>query len=189
MRCDIGPMLHLDNGFDLRPAGAGDAARIALWMAQPHIRQWWHQDWSVERWAQEITRQAAGEHSVPCVAAVDAEDFGYVELYRVRHDRLAEYYASDEHDWGVHVAIGDLTRVGRGLGRQLLRALADALLRADPACQRVVAEPDLENTPSVRAFVAAGFVQQGELQLPDKRALLMVRTRTMQETGGMTCTT
>lgn len=180
MRCDIRPMLHLGNGFDLRPAGAEDAARIAVWMAQPHVQRWWQQDWSVEHWAEEITQQVAGEHSIPCVAAVGAEDFGYVELYRVRHDRLAEYYASDQHDWGVHIAIGDLTRVGRGLGRQLLRALADALLRADPACQRVVAEPDIENTRSVRAFVAAGFVQQGELQLPEKTAQLMVRTRTVE---------
>jgi lysine N-acyltransferase len=51
----------------------------------------------------------------------------------------------------------------------------------------VVAEPDIENTPSVRAFAAAGFVQHGELQLPEKTALLMVRTRAVQ--GGMTCTT
>ena len=174
-------MLHLDNGFDLRPAVPADAARIALWMAQPHIQRWWQQDWSVERWAQELSTQTAGEHSIPCVAAVDSQDFGYVEVYRVRHDRLAEYYASHDHDWGVHVAIGDVTRVGRGLGRQLLRALADALLRADPQCERVVAEPDIDNTPSVRAFAAAGFVQQGELQLPEKTALLMVRTRTMQQ--------
>lgn len=180
MRCDTTPVLHLDNGFDLRPAGAEDAPRIALWMAQPHIQRWWHQDWSVEHWAQEIERQSVGEHSVPCVAAVDAEDFGYVELYRVRHDRLAEYYDALEHDWGVHIAIGDITRVSRGLGRQLIGAVADALLRADPACQRVVAEPDIQNTPSVRAFAAAGFVQQGELQLPDKTAVLMVRTRTVE---------
>lgn len=180
MRCEVAPVLHLDNGVDLRPAGAEDAAQIAWWMAQPHIQRWWRQDWSVERWAQELSRQSAGEHSTPCVAAVDAEDFGYVELYRVRHDRLAEYYPSDVHDWGVHVAIGDVTRIGRGLGRELLRALADALLRADPACRRVVAEPDIDNTPSVRAFAAAGFVNQGELQLPEKRALLMVRTRTVE---------
>jgi RimJ/RimL family protein N-acetyltransferase len=175
------PMLHLDNGFDLRPACAEDAAKIAWWMAQPHIRQWWHQDWSVERWAQELSEQTAGEHSTPCVVSIDSEDFGYLELYRVRHDRLAEYYASDEHDWGVHVAIGDVTRVGRGLGRRLLRSLADALLGTDPDCLRVVAEPDIDNTQSVRAFAAAGFVKQGELQLPEKTALLMVRTRTVEE--------
>jgi RimJ/RimL family protein N-acetyltransferase len=106
------------------------------------------------------------------MVAVDSVDFGYVEVYRVRHDRLAEYYESDEHDWGVHIAI---TRVGRGFGRRLLRALADALLREYPESRRVVAEPDIDNTPSIRAFTAAGFVSQGELQLPEKTALLMVR--------------
>jgi len=180
VRCELETVLHLDNGFDLRPAAPGDAATIALWMAQPHIRQWWQQDWSVERWAQALTAQASGEHSIPCMAALDSEDLGYVELYRVRYDRLAEYYAYEEHDWGVHVAIGDTTRVGRGIGRGLLRSLADALLRADPRCRRVVAEPDARNTPSVRAFAAAGFVSQGELQLPEKTALLMVRTRTVE---------
>lgn len=173
--------------FELRAADPSDASRIALWMSQPHIARWWHQGWSVERWAQEIEQQAAGEHSAPYLAAVDGEEFAYVELYRVRHDRLAEYYAYGEDDWGVHVAIGDVTRVGQGLGRELLRSLAAVVLQADPDCSQVVAEPDIENTPSVRAFVAAGFVQHGELQLPEKTALLMVRTRAVQ--GGMTCTT
>ncbi|MFG1908321.1 GNAT family N-acetyltransferase [Kribbella sp. NPDC048928] len=167
--------------FQLRRAAPPDAPLIALWMAQPHVRRWWHQGWSVERWAQEIEQQAAGEHSRPCVITLDAEEFAYVELYRVRQDRLAEYYAYDDEDWGVHVAIGDSTRVGRGLGRRLLRTVADTVLRSEPACTRVVAEPDIENTPSVRAFAAAGFVQHGELQLPEKTAVLMVRTRTVQE--------
>jgi RimJ/RimL family protein N-acetyltransferase len=173
-------VLHLDDGFDLRPASPADASTIAWWMTQPHIQQWWNQDWSVERWAQAVEEQVAGEHSIPCMTAVDGEDFGYVELYRVRHDRLAEYYASEEHDWGLHIAIGDTTRVGRGIGRRLLRSLADAVLRADPRCDRVVAEPDACNIPSVRAFAAAGFFTQGELQLPEKTALLMVRSRTVE---------
>jgi RimJ/RimL family protein N-acetyltransferase len=150
-------------------------------MAQPHVRRWWHQSWSIERWVQEIEQQVAGEHSRPCIVTLNQETLAYVELYRVRHDRLAQYYPYDDEDWGLHVAIGDSTRVGTGLGRQLLRSVADMLLREQPGCTRVVAEPDVQNTPSVRAFTAAGFVQQGELQLPEKTAALMVRTRTLQE--------
>jgi RimJ/RimL family protein N-acetyltransferase len=180
VKCDVAPLLHLDSGFDLRPATTSDASTIAWWMVQPHIQKWWCQDWSVERWAQAIEEQVAGEHSIPCLTSVNGEDFGYVELYRVRHDRLAEYYAWQEHDWGIHVAIGDIDRLGRGLGRRLLRALADALFRADPLSERVVAEPDVTNLPSIRAFEAAGFVTQGELELPEKKALLMVRTRTVE---------
>ena len=180
MRCEVAPVLHLDDGFDLRPAQAGDASLVAQWMAQPHIVPWWESDWPVERWAGVLEEQAAGEHSIPCLVALEGRSFAYVELYRVRHDRLAEYYAWREHDWGLPIAIGDVTQVGQGIGRRLLRALADAVLRADPRCDRVVAEPDLRNTPSLRAFAAAGFEPAGELQLPEKTALLMVRSRTVE---------
>ena len=177
MRCEVAPLLHLDNAFDLRPAIADDAELIASWMTRAHILPWWQQDWPVSRWAEELSRLAAGEHTIPCMTARDGVDLAYVELYRVRHDRLAEYYSWQEHDWGLHLAIGDTGFVGRGIGRRLIRSLADALLRADPRCDRVVAEPDVENVPSVRAFGAAGFVSQGELELPEKRAQLMVRGR------------
>jgi RimJ/RimL family protein N-acetyltransferase len=173
--------------FELRVADPSDAPRIALWMQQPHVERWWQQSWSVERWARELEQQVAGEHSTPYLVTVDGEDFAYVEVYRVRHDRLAKYYRFGEEDRGVHVAIGDVSRVGRGLGRELLRSLSERVFNTDPDCAQVVAEPDVTNVPSVRAFAAAGFVQRRELQLPEKTALLMVRTRAAQ--GGMTCTT
>jgi RimJ/RimL family protein N-acetyltransferase len=169
--------LHLAAGFDLRAATPEDAASVAWWMGQDHVRAWWHQPWSVERWAQEIAGQNAGEHSVPCIASYDGEPLGYVELYRVRHDVLAGYYDHDPHDWGVHIAIGEAGRTGSGLGRRLLSAIADALFEAYPGCHRVVAEPDVRNEPSVRAFAAAGFDRSTEVALPDKTAALMVRTR------------
>ena len=177
MRCELAPLLHLDDGFDLRPADLGDAALVASWMTRPHVLPWWEQDWPASQWEKELSRLAAGEHTIPCMTVLDGVDLAYVELYRVRYDRLAEYYVWQEHDWGMHLAIGDTSFVGRGLGRRLIRALADALFRADPLCDRVVAEPSVLNVPSVRAFEAAGFVRQAELELPEKRAHLLVRGR------------
>jgi RimJ/RimL family protein N-acetyltransferase len=174
VRCFVAPLLHLDNGFDLRPAVSEDAVLIADWMKRSHILPWWEQDWPVSRWEQELKRLSDGEHTLPCMTVFEGVDLAYVELYRVRHDRLAEYYAWQEHDWGLHLAIGDTSFIGRGVGRKLIRSLADALLRADPLCDRVVAEPAILNVPSVRAFAAAGFVGQEELELPEKRAQLMV---------------
>lgn len=173
-------MLHLQDGFDLRPATPEDAPVIAAWMAEPHIRRWWQQDWPVDRWSRELAGQLAGDHSIPCLATLEETDFAYLELYRVRHDRLAEYYDHDPHDWGVHVAIGAVALTGRRIGQRLLRSVADALLRADPSCRRVVAEPDTANAASVRAFSAAGFVTAGELQLPEKTAALMVCPRAVE---------
>lgn len=177
--CETSPALHLDDGFDLRPAGEGDAAAVSWWMGHEHIRPWWQQEWSVERWAQEIARLTRGEHTVPCIVAYRGEQIGYVELYRVRHDVLADYYDHDLSDWGMHVAIGPTELTGIGLGRRMIAAIAAALFVADPSCERVVAEPDVRNEPSVRAFAAAGFERVADIGLPDKTAALMMRLREM----------
>lgn len=66
---------------------------------------------------------------------------------------------------------------GRGLGSALLRATADLVLDHRPQCTRVIAEPDLRNTASVAAFLSAGFRYADEIELPEKRAALMVRDR------------
>ncbi|MFM9662778.1 GNAT family N-acetyltransferase, partial [Streptomyces scabiei] len=63
----------------------------------------------------------------------------------------------------------------------LLRAVADLVLDNRPRCGRVVAEPDLRNTPSVSAFLSAGFRFSAEVDLPAKRAALMVRDRGLRD--------
>lgn len=166
-------VLHLQDGFDLRPAGPDDAELIAGWMAAPHIRRWWDQAWPVSRWTEEIARQDAGDHSTPALVSLDGEDLAYLELYRVRLDRLADYYDHDEHDWGIHIAIGPADRTGTGLGRRILTAVTEALLDADPHCRQVVAEPAADNHASLKAFRAAGYHPVAHITLPEKKAVLM----------------
>lgn len=69
---------------------------------------------------------------------------------------------------------------GRGLGTTLLRAAADLLLDNRPRCARVIAEPDIRNTPSVSAFLNSGFRYSAEIDLPEKRAALMIRERALR---------
>jgi hypothetical protein len=45
----------------------------------------------------------------------------------------------------------------------------------------VVAEPDLRNTPSVSAFLSAGFRFSAEVDLRGKRAALMIRDRLLRD--------
>jgi RimJ/RimL family protein N-acetyltransferase len=80
----------------------------------------------------------------------------------------------------VHLLIGGVADRARGIGTLLLHAVADLVLDHRPSCARVVAEPDLRNTPSVAAFLSAGFRFAAELDLPDKRAALMVRDRALR---------
>lgn len=172
------PVPDVGAPWAVRPASvARDLEQVWRWMQAPHVAAFWNQAWPVERWRAELERQAAGDHSLPCLLQLEGEPVAYLEVYRVVRDRLAGHYAVRPYDLGVHVAIGEPGRTGRGLGRALLRAVAEGLLAADPRCTRVVAEPDSRNAPSLRAFNAAGFRTVGPITLPDKNATLLVYPR------------
>lgn len=170
-------------GFTLRPVrvtgvdGGRDVELVHRWMNRGHVAVNWNQDWSLPVWREELTRQVAGDHSLPCVVGLDGRDIGYLELYRVRRDVLASCYAHGSHDLGAHIAIGEPDAIGRGVGSSLLRATAEGLLAADPLAERVVAEPDVQNRASIGAFGKAGFAQAAEVGLVNKNSALMVFER------------
>jgi RimJ/RimL family protein N-acetyltransferase len=101
----------------------------------------------------------------------------YWEIYRAVAEPVGAAYPAEPTDLGVHVLIGEPALTGRGLGRTLLGAVRDGLFGTDPECARVVAEPDVRNAASVRAFLRAGFAHRGEIELPDKTAALLVAER------------
>ena len=176
------PVPRVRAPWSIRPAHAAeDLERVRLWMQAPHVAAFWNQAWTVERWRAELERQLGGVHSLPCMLDFEGVPLAYLEVYRVVRDRLAGHYPERPHDLGVHVAIGDLGRTGRGLGRALLREVAEGLLAADPLCTRVVAEPDSRNAPSLRAFTAAGFRTVGPITLPDKNATLLIYPRSEED--------
>ncbi|MDG9717260.1 GNAT family N-acetyltransferase [Streptomyces sp. DH24] len=173
------PLPRLDAPWSARVARAegADLDLVHGWMRSPHVEAFWHQAWPRERWVEEIAGHLAGDAILPVLIDLDGRPLAYIEVYRVVRDRLAGHYPHHPHDLGVHIAIGDASSTGRGLGRSLLRALAEGLLAADPECPRVVAEPDVNNAPSLRAFAAAGFRPAGEVAFPDKTAALLVHPR------------
>ncbi|MCE9669880.1 acetyltransferase [Myxococcus stipitatus] len=176
------PVPHVRAPWSIRAASVEeDLGRIVRWMRLPHVDAFWHQAWPEERWRAELERQLAGDHALPCMLDVEGAPLAYLEVYRVARDRLAGHYPHHPHDLGVHVAIGEPDRTGRGLGRALLREVARGLLAADPQCLRVVAEPDSRNAPSLRAFTAAGFRVVGPITLPDKPATLLAHPRSEED--------
>ncbi len=174
-----GPV-HTERGaFQLLPVDPErDVRLIARWMNDPAVAAFWALSGPLETTRCHLDGQIDGDgRSTPCLGVLDGTPMSYWEIYRADLDPLARYYPSRPHDTGVHLLLGTVTDRGHGLGAVLLRAVADQILVRRPACARIVAEPDLRNTASVAAFLAAGFRFAAELDLPDKRAALMVRDR------------
>ncbi|MEW1629222.1 GNAT family N-acetyltransferase [Streptomyces sp. NPDC089173] len=159
-----------------------DLAVLSRWMNDPAVAAFWELAGPESVTADHLRPQLAGDgRSVPCLGVLDGTPMSYWEIYRADLDPLARHYPARLHDTGIHLLIGGVGNRGRGVGTTLLRAVADLVLDNLPRCGRVVAEPDLRNTPSVSAFLSAGFRFSAEVDLPDKRAALMIRDRTYRD--------
>ncbi|MFG3490940.1 GNAT family N-acetyltransferase [Streptomyces sp. NPDC047972] len=160
---------------------ARDLPLITRWMNDPAVSAFWELAGPESVTAEHIRAQLEGDgRSVPCLGVLDATPMSYFEIYRADLDPLARHYPARPHDTGIHLLVGGVGDRGRGVGSTLLRAVADLVLDHRPRCTRVVAEPDIRNTPSVSAFLTGGFRFAAEVDLPDKRAALMIRDRALR---------
>ncbi|MFF8940382.1 GNAT family N-acetyltransferase [Streptomyces paradoxus] len=177
-----GPAATPAGVFHLVPARIErDPPLISRWMNDPAAAAFWELSGTQEVTEDHLRTQLAGDgRSVPCVGVLDGTPMSYWEIYRADLDLLARHYPARPHDTGIHLLIGTVADRGRGLGGLLLRAVADLVLARRPSCARVIAEPDIRNTPSIAAFLTAGFRFSAEVDLPAKRAALMVRDRSLR---------
>ncbi|MFE0417067.1 GNAT family N-acetyltransferase [Streptomyces tendae] len=180
---DWGPSDTPVGVFHLAPVDLErDAALVARWMNDPAVAAYWELTGPQSVTADHLRVQLAGDgRSVPCVGLLDGVPMSYWEIYRADLDPLARYCPVRPHDTGIHLLIGDDADRGRGLGTELIRAVADLVLAERPACTRVLAEPDVRNRSSVAAFLGAGFRLAAEVDLPAKRAAFMIRERAARE--------
>ncbi|MFC8146995.1 GNAT family N-acetyltransferase [Streptomyces paradoxus] len=177
-----GPADTPAGGFHLVPARIErDLPLISRWMNDPAAAAFWELSGPQGVTADHLRTQLAGDgRSVPCVGVLDGTPMSYWEIYRADLDPLARHYPARPHDTGIHLLVGAVADRGRGLGGLLLRAVADLVLAQRPSCARVIAEPDIRNTPSIAAFLTAGFRFSAEVDLPAKRAALLVRDRSLR---------
>jgi RimJ/RimL family protein N-acetyltransferase len=179
---DWGPTPTPAGRFHLVPVRIErDLPLIGRWMNDPAVSEFWKLAGPQTVTEGHVRAQLAGDgRSVPCLGLLDGTPMSYWEIYRADLDPLARHYAARPHDTGIHLLIGGIADRGRGLGSALLRAVADLVLDKRSACTRVVAEPDLRNIPSIAAFLSAGFRFSAEVDLPAKRAALMLRDRSLR---------
>ncbi|NUS73536.1 MAG: GNAT family N-acetyltransferase [Corynebacteriales bacterium] len=171
-----------------RAATVVDARLVHGWMKDTVTNTYWNMgDQTVENIGEYLRDRIASDYSTPLILEVDGRAAGYFEAYRpAREPELAKAAAAtdkplDEHDAGIHLLLDKKFR-RQGVARTGLAMLSSALFTQNPDITRVIAEPDIRNAPSIRAFQAAGFSQEALLtDLPDngtpKTAALMTRPR------------
>jgi len=157
--------------YRFHPMTAADLPLVRHWLAMPHVVEWWGDTHEQFALVSEDLDQPAMEQFI---VATGDKRFGYLQCY--------DPAAWPENGLGLHPAgtrgvdqfIGDPGMTDRGHGSAFIRAFVDGLIAA--GAPHVLTDPAPANLRAIRAYEKAGFRKDREVETPDGRALLMVRT-------------
>lgn len=154
-----------------------DLELLHRWVTHPRSTFWMMQQATVEQVAEEYARIDADPDHHALLGRVDGEPAFLLEIYDPARSPLAGRPELRPGDLGMHLLVGPPAGPRRrGFTTAVFRAAMEHCF-ADPAVQRVVVEPDVGNERIRAKNVEAGFVELGEISLPDKTAMLSVCTR------------
>ena len=135
-----------------------DLALVERWLAEPHVARWYLAGTSLEEELADIRQSVRGVQPVHLLIALDdGEPIGWCQWYPCEVDTAwAAEMGASPGDCGIDYAIGELARVGVGVGTELVAALVALVRAARPGCD-IVSDPEAENVASRRVLEKNGF--------------------------------
>lgn len=171
-------MTTLTTTFTFRPLDPlRDGELLHSWVTHPKAAYWMMQDARREEVERAYMEIAADEHHHALLGL--GEDGGpafLMEYYNPAHRELVGLYEPEPGDVGMHFLTPATDTPVHGFTRAVITAVVGRLFE-DPATRRIVVEPNVENTAVHALNEAVGFVPAGEIQKPEKMALLSFCTR------------
>ena len=163
--------------FTLRPVDVdADLADLHAWVTHPKAAFWMMQGCTPEQVAAEYRRIERHPYHDAFLGLCNGRPAFLAERYDPAHVELAGLYDAQAGDVGMHFLCPPTNRPVHGFTRAVITAVM-AWLFDDPAVRRVVVEPDVRNTAVHALNAAVGFTVVGEIQKPEKKALLSTCTR------------
>ena len=161
-------------GCELREAhGPADAERIAAWM-QSELLYTFRQPWSVERWEEELDLLNSQPFTQPYILNAEGVPIGYIEVYRPAHMSIGASRPTDPRTVGIHIGVTDTSRVGKGMGRDLVTLFGVAALLGDKTLfSHALGEPNLLNNAARGAAKHTMGGEVAQLTFPHKCAALL----------------
>ncbi|MEV0411022.1 GNAT family N-acetyltransferase [Streptomyces sp. NPDC050448] len=167
--------------FAIRPLDPfADAELLHGWVTHPKASFWMMQDASLPDVEREYMKIAAAEHHDAFIGLHEGRPAFLMETYDPTKLELVGLYEARPGDVGMHFLVAPGERPLHGFTRAVITTVMAALF-ADPRTQRVVVEPDVENTAVHALNGAVGFVADGPVRKPEKTALLSFCTRAQFE--------
>jgi len=150
---------ELPGVFGFRPLVSDDLQLLHDWLGREHVRAWWGDRGTLDETVAEYLPSLEGADPTDLFAiVVEGRDAGLIQTYLVHDypDWAALIDAGDEAA-GLDIFLADEKLLGRGLGTEVIRHFVGTVVFARATTRACVADPDVRNLASVRAFEKAGF--------------------------------
>jgi RimJ/RimL family protein N-acetyltransferase len=152
-----------------RPMTAEDLRLVHEWRQSPHVRRWWVGLENLEDAAARYLPAIEGQDPTDFyIALLDGQPIGFVQTYLVSEDPdYAALVGAGEGVAGLDLLIGDEQLTGQGIGSEFIGRFVEEVVLARPTTVACLADPDVQNVASIRAFEKAGFRIVGEIVDPE----------------------
>nr|WP_071846260.1 aminoglycoside 6'-N-acetyltransferase [uncultured bacterium]AGY30800.1 putative aminoglycoside 6'-N-acetyltransferase [uncultured bacterium] len=174
-----------ENTVTLRLMTEHDLPMLHEWLNRPHIVEWWggeeERPTLDEVYDHYLPTVLAQESVTPYIAMLGNEPIGYAQSYVALGS--GDGWWEEETDPGVRgidQSLANPTKLNKGLGTKLVRALAD-LLFSDASVTKIQTDPAPGNHRAIRCYEKAGFLQEKVITTPDGPAVYMVQSRQTYE--------
>lgn len=105
------------------------------------------------------------------ILSIDNSEIAYAEVYNTQTDRIANYFSTNNNEYGWHLLIGPEEAIGKGYSKLLVEALSKYCFDMLGA-NKVIFEPDVRVIPFQKIAPKIGYSNLGEIALPEKQAYL-----------------
>lgn len=151
-----------------RPLVEADLRLVHEWLRRPHVRRWWDEHETYEDVVAHYLPSIEGRRPVDLyLILLDERPVGFIQRYLVAdHPDTAALVGVGAGVAGVDLFVAEEELTGKGLGTEVLRRFVRDVVFAKPEVTACIADPDVRNAASIRAFEKAGFRRVGEFLDP-----------------------
>lgn len=165
------------HNFTFRPLAPSDLPMFHEWLQRPHVAQWWNYPRTVEEVGSEYLPVALGRSTTRAyIAMLNGRPIGFIQSYVVPGS--GDGWWEQETDPGVRGIdqfLCNIDQLNRGLGSAMVAAFT-ALLLSDAGVTKIQTDPSPGNERAIRSYKRSGFEAVREVDTPDGRALLMIKS-------------
>ena len=154
------------------PLAVADLALLCDWLGRKHVGAWWGASGDLNAVTAEYLPAIEGRDPTHLYLIVlRGRPVGLVQTYLLadypEHEALVDVGTDAA---GLDLFLGDESLVGSGLGSHVIRTFASSVVFARAETRTCVADPDVRNLASIRAFAKAGFTRVRDYYDPDDNA-------------------